>query len=188
MKAGETEKEGIALPQGAAFIALAEIQPARAPEWKDVAPRVREDLVQEAAFEKARATAAAVRAKAEKLGLEKAAAAASLVRKATQALTGRGQPLGDLGTGMALEEAAFSLPEGTLSEPVRAPSGWAVLRVLEKKPFDAAELERQKAQLRASLTQQRQSELFRAFLIAAKDRYPIERNPAAFRRALGQEQ
>ena len=188
MKAGETEKEGFALPQGAAFIAVAEIQPARAPEWKDVAERVRGDLVLEAAIEKARATAAELRARAEKLGLEKAAAAASLVRKETQALTGRGQPLGDLGTGMALEDAAFSLPEGTLSEPVRAPSGWAVLRVLEKKPFDTAELERQKAQLRASLTQQRQSELFRAFLSAARDRYPIERNAAAFRRALGQEQ
>ena len=188
MKAGETEKEGFALPQGAAFIALAEIQPARAPEWKDVAERVREDLAQEAALQTARATAAEVRASAEKLGLEKAAGAASLVRKETQALTGRGQPLGDLGTGMALDEAAFSLPEKSLSEPVRAPAGWAVLRVLEKKPFDAAELERQKPQLRAGLRQQQQSELFRAFLIAAKDRYPIERNAAAFRRALGQEQ
>jgi hypothetical protein len=63
-----------------------------------------------------------------------------------------------------------------------------VLRVLEKKPFDAAELERQKAELRASLARQRQSELFRAFLMAARDRYPIERNAAAYRRALGQEQ
>ena len=188
MKAGETEKEGFALPQGAAFVALAEIQPARQPTLEDATERVREDLVQEAALAKARATLAEVRAKAEKLGLEKAAAAVSLVRKETQALTGRGQPLGDLGTGMALEDAAFSLPEKTLSEPVRAPAGWAVLRVLEKKPFDAKELERQKAQLRASLAQQRQSELFRAFLITARDRYPIERNAAAFRRALGQEQ
>jgi len=188
MKAGETEKEGFALPQGAAFIALAEIQPARAPALEDAAERVREDLVQEAALERARATVAQLRSGAERLGLEKAAAAVSLVRKETPALTSRGQPLGDLGTGMALEEAAFSLPERTLSEPVRAPSGWAVLRVLEKKPFDAAELERQKAELRASLARQRQSELFRAFLMAARDRYPIERNAAAYRRALGQEQ
>jgi hypothetical protein len=129
-----------------------------------------------------------VRASAEKLGLDKAAAAQSLVRKETPALTSRGQPLGDLGTGIALEEAAFSLPEKTLSEPVRAPSGYAVLRVLEKKPFDKAELEKQKAQLRASLEQQRRSELFRAFLIAARDRYTIERNAEAFKRALGQEQ
>ncbi len=188
MKPGETEKEGFALPQGAAFVALAEVKPAHAPELKDVAERVREDLVQEAALERARVAAAAVRASAEKLGLEKAAAAQSLVRKETQALTGRGQPLGDLGTGLSLEQAAFSLPEKALSEPVRAPSGWAVLRVLEKKPFDQAELEKQKAQLRSNLRAQRSQELFRAFLIAARDRYPIERNAEAFRRALGQEQ
>ncbi len=188
MKAGETEKEGFALPQGAAFIALHEIQKARSPELAEATERVREDLVREGALEQARAALLDVRARAAKQGLEKAAAAVSLVRKETQALTARGQPLGDLGTGLALEEAAFSLPEGALSEPVRAPAGWALLRVLEKKPFDAAELERQKAQLRASLEQQRSSELFRAFLMAAKDRYPIERNAAAFRRALGQEQ
>jgi len=188
MKPGATEKEGFALPQGAAFIALAEVQPGRAPELADARERVREDLVQEAALEKAHAAAADVRARAEKLGLDKAAAAVSLVRKETPALTGRGQPFGDLGTSLELDEAAFSLPEKTLSEPVRAPAGWAVLRVLEKKPFDAAELERQKAELRRSLDEQRQSELFRAFLMAARDRYPIERNAAAFRRALGQDQ
>jgi parvulin-like peptidyl-prolyl isomerase len=110
------------------------------------------------------------------------------VRKETPSLTGRGQPLGDLGTGRALEEAAFALPEKTLSAPVRTQSGWAVLRVLEKKPFDAAEFERQKAALRAGLRQQRQAELFRAFLIAARDRYEISRNAAAYKRALGQEQ
>jgi peptidyl-prolyl cis-trans isomerase D len=188
MKPGEAEKEGFSLPQGAAFIALAEVQPAHDPSLEEASERVRADLVEEAALAKAHAAAAEVRSRAEKVGLEKAAAAASLVRKETQALTSRGQPLGDLGSSMALEEAAFSLPERALSDPVRAPSGWAVLRVLEKKPFDKEEFERQKPELRASLRQQRQSELFRAFLMTARDRYPIERNAAAFRRALGQEQ
>ena len=188
LKQGETEKEGFSVAQGAVFVALAEIQPARAPELKDVAERVRAELVDEAALAKARETALELRAKAESAGLEKAAAALSLVRKETPSLTGRGQPLGDLGTGMALEEAAFALPEKTLSAPVRTQSGWAVLRVLEKKPFDAAEFERQKAALRAGLRQQRQAELFRAFLIAARDRYEISRNAEAYKRALGQEQ
>ena len=110
------------------------------------------------------------------------------MRKETPSLTGRGQPLGDLGTGIALEEAAFSLPEKALSEPVRAPAGYAVIRVLEKKPFDQAEFEKQKPILRSNLKQQRRAELFRAFLIAARDRYTIERNAEAFKRALGQEQ
>jgi hypothetical protein len=188
MKAGETEKEGFALPQGAAFVSLAEIQPSRGPELKDVQDKVRADIVDERAFEKARAAAGDVKAKAESLGLEKAAAALSLVRKETPALTGRGQALGDLGTGGALEATAFSLPEKTLSDPVRTASGWAVLRVLEKKPFDAAELAKQRAQVAASLRQQKQAELFRAFVVSARDRYEVTRNAQAYRRALGQEQ
>ena len=188
LKPGQAEKEGFALPQGAAFIALAEVKPARAPELAEVKARVREELVEQGALDQARAAAAELRSRAQKLGLEKAAASLSLVRKETPALTARGQALADLGSGLMLEDTAFSLPEGTLSEPVRTSAGYAVLRVLEKKPFDAAELERQKPQLRASLRQQRQAEIFRSFLIAARDRYPIERNAAAYRRALGQEQ
>jgi len=188
MKAGQTEKEGFALPQGAAFVSLVEIQPARVPELAEVREKVRADLVEERAFEKARATATEVKTKAETASLDRAATAASLVRKETPSLTNRGQALGDLGTGGALEEAAFSLPEKTLSEPVRTASGWAVLRVLEKKPFDAAEFAKQKAQVAASLRQQKQGELFRAFVIAARDRYEVTRNAQAYRRALGQEQ
>ena len=188
LKQGEAEKEGFSLAQGAVFIALAEVQPARAPELKDVKERVRGELVDEAALARAHETAVELRAKAESAGLEKPASALQLVRKETPSLTGRGQPLGDLGTGLALEEAAFALPEKTLSAPVRTQSGWALLRVLEKKPFDAAEFDRQKAGLRSGLRQQRQSELFRAFLIAARDRYEISRNAQAYKRALGQEQ
>ena len=188
MKPGQAEKEGFALPQGAAFVSLAEIQAARAPKLEDVREKVRADIVEEAALEQARTVAAGVKAKAETLGLEKAAAAFSLVRKETPALTGRGQALGDLGTGAALEDVAFSLPEKTTSDPVRTGSGWAVLRVLEKKPFDAAELAKQKGQIAASLRQQKQSELFRAFVVAARERYEIARDAKAYRRALGQEQ
>jgi peptidyl-prolyl cis-trans isomerase D len=185
---GQAEKEGFALPQGAAFVSLVEIQKARAPELKDVREKVRADLVEEGAFEQARTAALSLHAKAETLGLEKAASAQGLVRKETPALTSRGQALGDLGSGAALEEAAFSLPEKTTSGPVRTASGWAILRVLEKKPFDPAELARQKGQIAASLRQQKQAELFRAFVIAARERYVVARDAKAYRRALGQEQ
>jgi peptidyl-prolyl cis-trans isomerase D len=188
MKVGQAEKEGFSLPQGAAFISLAEIQPARTPDLAEVHDRVRSDLVDEGAFAKARNAVAAVKASAERVGLEKAAVAAGLVRKETPALTGRGQALGDLGTGGALDEAAFALPEKTTSDPVRTSSGWAILRVLEKKPFDPAELAKQRAQIAASLRQQKQAELFRAFLAAARDRYEVTRNAQVWRRALGREQ
>ncbi len=63
-----------------------------------------------------------------------------------------------------------------------------MLRVLEKKAFDPAELAKQKGQIAASLRQQKQQELFRAFVVAARDRYEIARDAKAYRRALGQDQ
>ncbi len=185
MKKGQTEKEGFSLPQGAAFISLLDVQPARAAELKDVRDKVKADLVEERALDEARALASSVKAKAESAGLDKAAAAAGLVRKETPQLTGRGQPLGDLGTGKLLEDAAFALPEKTLSDPVRTGAGWALLRVLEKKTTDAADLARQRPQVGASLRERKRSELFRAFLASARERYTITRNAKAYRRALG---
>jgi peptidyl-prolyl cis-trans isomerase D len=188
LKPGQAEKERFALPQGAVFVSLVEVQPPRTPPLDEVRDKVRADLVEEGALARARAKAAEVQAKAEKLGLEKAAAAAGLVRKETPALTGRGQALGDLGTGAALEEAAFSLGEKATSDPVRTRAGWAVLRVLERKPFDPAALAAQKGEIAASLRQQKQQELFRAFVVAARERYEVTRNARAWRRALGEEQ
>jgi peptidyl-prolyl cis-trans isomerase D len=186
MKPGEIEKEGFGLPQGAAFVALSEVQPAREAKLEDVKDKVRQELVQERSLEQARALAAAVAEKAAGQGLEKAATAAGLVRKETPQLTGRGQPLGDLGSGAALEEAAFSLPQGQLSGPVRTPGGFAVIRVLEKKTVEAADLARQRASVADSLREQKRQQLFRAFLVAARDRYAITRNAQAYRRALGE--
>jgi peptidyl-prolyl cis-trans isomerase D len=185
MKKGEIEKEGFGLPQGAAFIALADVVPARAAELKDVRDKVRVEIVEEKALQQARELAVSLRGNALSAGLEKAAGGLGLVRKETPGLVGRTQPLGDLGTGAALEQAAFSLAEGTLSEPVRTSSGWAVLRVLEKKTPQPAELEQQRQQVAASLREQKRNELFRAFLVAARERYKITRNAQAYRRAFG---
>ena len=187
LKVAEVEKEGFALPQGGvAFIALAEIQASRLPELKDVQEKVKSDLVEEGSLKGAKDQAESLKAKAEKLGLEKAAVADGLVRKETPALTARGASLGDLGSGAALEDAAFSLAPKTLSDPVRTVSGYAILRVLERKEFDPAAFATQKAQIAAGLRQQRKGELFQAFLNQARERYTIDRRPDAFKRLIAQ--
>ena len=86
------------------------------------------------------------------------------MRKETPALVGRGQPLGDLGSSAALEDAAFALDEKVLSEPLRAGSGYAVLRVVEKKGFDAAAFEREKGELTNGLLQAKRGQFFQAFV------------------------
>ena len=184
MGKGEVAKEPFAIPNGYAFISLDEVQPSRPPELKEVQARVRADLVQEKALARARELAAQVRARAEKEGLDKAASALGLVRKETPALVGRGQPLAELGSTAALEEAAYSLPEKTLSEPVRAAGGYAVIRVLEKKPFDPAAFEKEKPSITTSLRGEKKQQLFQAFLDQARRRYTVEENSSALQRAV----
>jgi peptidyl-prolyl cis-trans isomerase D len=186
MKPGEIEKEGFALPRGAAFIALTEVQPSHLPELKEAEAKIKADLVEERALEKARLLAEEVKAKAAGSGLEKAAAALGLVRKETPALTSRGQAFGDLGSGAALDEVAFTLKEKALSDPVRVAAGYAVLRVLEKKSFDPAAFSGQRASFEESLRQERRTQLFQDYLSQARQRFPVERRAEPFKRVVGQ--
>jgi peptidyl-prolyl cis-trans isomerase D len=185
LKQGEVEKEPFPLARGSAFIALAEIQPPRTPELAEVENRVKADLLAEKTFEKARETAAALKTRAEKEGLEKAAAAMGFVRKEMPSLVGRGAPLGDLGSAASLDDAAFALPEKTLSEPVRVSAGYAVLRLLEKKPFDATAFESQKAALVAALREERKQQLFEAYLAKARQAFAVERRADLMKRVVG---
>ena len=98
------------------------------------------------------------------------------------ALTPRGQALGELGSSAVVENAVYALPAGGLSDPVRTPAGWAVVRVLEKKEYDPAAFEAQKAALITTLTEERKSQLFRAYMQDARKRFPVQRRPDALRR------
>jgi peptidyl-prolyl cis-trans isomerase D len=185
LKQGETSPEPITVGRGTVFMSVAEIQPAHLPELKEVQEKVKSDLAAEKALALARARAQEVKAKADKEPLDKVASGFGLARRDTGSLVGRGQPLGELGTGPGLEETAYSLPEKTLSEPVRATGGWAVVRVLERKPFDPAAFEKEKASTMDSLREQKQQELFRAYLDQVRQRFPVARRADVMRRVLG---
>lgn len=186
LKPGQVDHEPFPLPRGAwAFIALLEVQPPRVPELKEVQDRVKSDLLEEQSLEKARALADQLRARAQGSSLDKVASVLGLVRKETPALVGRGQPLGDLPAGRALDDVAYGLPPQQLSLPVAVKGGVAVLRVLEKKAFDPAAFEAQKPALLSSLRAQKRERLYQAYLNEARRRFAVERRPDVFRRLLG---
>jgi peptidyl-prolyl cis-trans isomerase D len=186
LKTGETERDGFPVGRGYVFFRVTEIKPSRAAELSEVQDKVKAEVIEEKALSKALEQAQTLRARAEAGGLDKAAAGLKLVRKETPALVGRGQPLGELGDGQAVEDAAFGLAEKALSAPVRSATGYAVLRVLEKKAFDPGAFSSQKAAVESSLLEQKRGQLFQAYMNDARERYAIERNPAALRRVLGQ--
>nr|ADC35762.1 peptidyl-prolyl [uncultured bacterium 293] len=187
LKRGESNPEPFGTAQGWLFIDVLDIQAPRLPELAEVQDRVRADLQDEKARALARDKAVQLRAQAEGAGLDKAAVALGpgLVRKETTTPVTRGQSFGDLGTNQALEDAAFSLPVQGLSEALPSPGGYAVLRVLEKTPFDPAAFAAQKAEVVSKLEQQQKRQLFQAYIERARDRFPIERRPEALRRLKG---
>ncbi|MBN2370709.1 MAG: peptidylprolyl isomerase [Vicinamibacteria bacterium] len=180
---GQAHPEPFAVPRGYAFIALAEIQPSRLPDLADVKGEVQRDLERSLALDMARTRAQEVRQRVQKEGLTKAAKAFGLERRETAGLVGRGQALGDLGSSFAIEKAVFSLEPNELSDPVRVASGFAVLRVTEKTPFDPESFDRQKASIEESLLNRRRRQLFQSFLDQSWRRFSVERT-AAYRKVM----
>ena len=153
------------------------------PELKEVQDKVRADVIAEKAFAKARAIAADLRARAQRDGLEKAAAALGLVRKQSDALVPRGQPLGDLG-------AERRGGDGGLS-----PFPWAACRsrcgrrrdgrscaCWRRRTTTPRPSRRKRRPSPPASTEERRGQLFQAYMQEARKRFPVLRRPDALRR------
>jgi foldase protein PrsA len=79
----------------------------------------------------------------------------------------KGGELGFFGAGQmvpAFQAAAFALPVGAISAPVKSPFGWHVIQVEEKHPAIHATLAGSMAQIKDTLTQQAQQQQIPVFL------------------------
>ena len=79
----------------------------------------------------------------------------------------KGGELGFFGVGQMVKpfsDAAFSLPVGAVSAPVKSPFGWHIINVEEKKPATLATLAASSAQIKDTLTQQQEQQQIPVFL------------------------
>lgn len=79
----------------------------------------------------------------------------------------KGGELGFFGPGQmvpAFQNAAFALPVGAISAPVKSPFGWHIINVEEKKPAVVATLANSSAQIKDTLTQQAEQQQIPVFL------------------------
>jgi len=174
LKAGEMTKQPLPLNDGFVFLSLVEVKPAHLPELAEVKDKVKADLVKDKALEQARARAEELKSKASGASLEKAAAGLGLNRKQTPDFVKRGQGLGEIPAGAA-DEMVFALDPGALSAPIAVPTGFAVVRVTEKKGVDPAKLAKEKDSIAATLLGTRRSQLFDAYLAQVRQRFPVEK-------------
>jgi peptidyl-prolyl cis-trans isomerase D len=183
MKEGDVS-EAIRTPQGYAFITVTGKQDAYIPKLDEVKARVRDDVIKQKAIEKARATAATVDAALKSGDFDKAAKAAGLEVKTTD-LIARGAPIGDVGVSPKLEEAAFALPAGSVSDPIVTENGAAVVKVVERKDPTPDELAKDKDTLRNELLNDRKQKFFAAYMTKARQKMTIRTNPQTIAQIVG---
>jgi peptidyl-prolyl cis-trans isomerase D len=173
MKDGDVS-EPLRTPQGFAFVTMTGRQDPYVPKVDEVKAKVRDEVLKRKAIEAARQKAATI--SADMRGdFDKAAKAAGLDVKTTE-LIARGAPIGDAGVSKALEDAAFALPAGSVSDPIVTENGAAVVKVLERQDVKPDELAKQKDALRGELLNERKNKFFGAYMTKARLRMKIDIN------------
>src|SRR3954469_1467347 len=182
MKQGEVAGP-LRASRGFVFETVTAKQDPYVPKIEEVKERVREELVKQKAREISRQKAAEIAAKLKGAAdFEKAAKAAGLEAKTTE-LIARDAPIPDLGVAPAVDEAAFKLPAGAVSDAIATDNGTAVVKVLEKKEVTPEEWTSAKETFRNELLNDRRNRFFSAYMVKAKAKMKIDVNREALQRA-----
>jgi peptidyl-prolyl cis-trans isomerase D len=182
MKTGEVAGP-LRASRGFVFETLVAKQDPYVPKVDEVKDRVREEVVKQKARDLSKQKAAEIAAKLKSAGdFEKAAKAAGVEAKTTD-LIARDAPIPDLGNAPAVEDAAFKLPVGAVSDPIATDTGTAVIKVVEKKEVTPEEWASSKDRFREELLTDRRNRFFSAYMVKAKAKMKIEVNRESLQRA-----
>ena len=183
LKEGEVS-DAIRTPQGFAFITVTGRQDSYTPKIDEVKQRVRDDVLKKKALDAARDQASKIAAQLKSGDFTATAKAAGLEAKTTD-LIARGSPIGDAGVSPALEAAAFSLPAGSVSDPVMTDTGAVVVKVLERKDPTPEEIKDGHRATKDQLLNERRERFFAAYMSKAKERMTVRINREVISQIVG---
>jgi peptidyl-prolyl cis-trans isomerase D len=162
--AEKSPPDEVQLPQGYAIVNLLAIRPPATPSFEEIHSRVENEFKQEraSALLASRTRELSDRAKAAH-DLKKAAKELGATMKISDFVAPDGQAP-DLGSMGGPASVAFTLKPGEISGPIDTNTSGAVLEVLEKQQPTEQDFAAKKDQIRESLLQQKQGELFGMFV------------------------
>ena len=169
--------------RGILFQTMTAKQDPYVPKIEEVKDRVRDEVVKQKAREVSKQKAVEIASKLKSApDFEQAAKAAGVEAKTTD-LIAAGAPIPDLGVAPAVEEVAFKLPVGAVSDPIATDNGSAVIKVIEKKDVTPDEWTSSKDRFREELLTDRRNRFFSAYMGKAKQKMKIDVNREALQRA-----
>jgi len=171
--------------RGFVFETLVAKQDPYVPKLDEVKDRVKDEVIKQKARDLSKQKAAEIAAKLKAApDFEKAAKAAGFEAKTTD-LIAKDAPIPDLGAAAAVEDAAFKLPVGGVSEAIATDNGTAVIKVLEKKEVTPQEWMSAKDRFRDELLADRRNRFFSAYMTKAKQKMKIDVNRESLQRVVG---
>jgi peptidyl-prolyl cis-trans isomerase D len=184
MKEGEVSGV-LPTPRGFVIATLAGREDSFVPKLDEVRERVRDTLIRQKASELAKTRAAGLAAKLKAAGdFDAVAKASGFPAESTQLMT-RDSPLPKLGVVQEINDAAFTLPAGAVSDPISSEIGTSIIKVIEKDDVTAEELSKDKDRFREELLAERRNRFFSAYMANAKRNMTIEVNREALQRLVG---
>ena len=182
MKIGDVSP-ALRAARGFVFITPVAKQDPYVPKVDEVKDRVRDEVIKIKARDLATQKAAEIAAKLKGASdFDKAAKAAGVEPKTTE-LIARDAPIPDLGNAPAVEDAAFKMPVGTVSDPIPTDNGAAVVKLLEKQETSPSDFAQGKDKFRDEVLADRRNRFFGAYMVKAKQRMKIQVNREALQKA-----
>jgi peptidyl-prolyl cis-trans isomerase D len=169
---GASEKspaDRVQVAQGLVIFQVQEIKPAATPTFEEIRSRVEAEFKNEkaGALLGQKTQELSDRAKAQH-DLKKAAKDLGATVKTSDFVLPDGQ-VPDIGSMSGPASVAFTLKPGEVSGPINNGSTGVVLSVIEKQQPDAQDLATKRDQIRESLLQNKQAELFEMYVANARD-------------------
>jgi parvulin-like peptidyl-prolyl isomerase len=169
--------------RGPVFIAVTEKKDPYVPKLDEVKGKVHDDVVRARAAELSRQRASAI-ASALKTAGDKftAVAKAQGVEAKDTELIPRQSALPDIGVSPEVDKVAFTLPVGSVSDPIHTDQGTVIVRVVQREEVTPEKLRQAREAFRAELLNERRSRFFNAYMNKAREGVRIEVNNDVLRR------
>ena len=181
---GTAASAPIATARGPVFFAVSERKDPYVPMLDEVKDRVREDLTKSRATELSRQRATAIAAALKSSKDFAATAKAQGVEAKDTELVARGAALPDIGVSPEVDRVAFTLPVGSVSDPIQTTDGTVIVRVVQRDDVTPDELRQAQEAFRAELLNERRARFFSAYMGKAKEKMKVEIKSDVVRRVL----
>lgn len=167
---------------GVAFLTVTGSETARVPALDEVKERAATDLKRKKAQDLAQARAVATAATLKSASDFGAAAKGAGLTLRNAENVARGAAIPEVGPSPAVDQVAFTLPVGSVSDPITTTNGAVVVKVASRTEVPADDIAKNRDAIRRELASQKRSQFFASYMTKAKQGMGISIDQAVLQR------